>query len=299
MALKANRFGLSCAITTPMHADGSVDTARLAHHAKFVLANGCDSVTLYGTTGEGAGLSMEDRALMLGAVLAAGINPSKQLLAGVAATVVSDAVAQARMALDAGCRGLLVLPPYYFKGYDDDGLFNWHAQFIEKLQGQARGIILYNIPSQSGVPISVALVDRLKKAFPGVVTGVKDSSCDWNVTSQYLKAHAEDMSILVGDERDLARAVREGGEGSICGLANLQPGWLRPLVYEGKENPKVNELVNVICEYPVMAAVKALAGHIHGDAGYGAMRAPLRALSDAERRGLFAAYDTIAQAKAA
>lgn len=299
MALKANRFGLSCAITTPMQADGSVDTARLAHHAKFALANGCDSVTLYGTTGEGAGLSMEDRALMLGAVLAAGINPSKQLLAGVAATVVSDAVAQARMALDAGCRGLLVLPPYYFKGYDDDGLFNWHAQFIEKLQGQARGIILYNIPSQSGVPISVSLVDRLKKAFPGVVTGVKDSSCDWNVTSQYLKAHAEDMSILVGDERDLARAVREGGEGSICGLANLQPGWLRPLVYEGKDNPKVNELVNVICEYPVMAAVKALAGHIHGDAGYGAMRAPLRALTDAERRRLFAAYDAIAQAKAA
>lgn len=299
MALKANRFGLSCAITTPMQADGSVDTARLAHHAKFALANGCDSVTLYGTTGEGAGLSMEDRALMLGAVLAAGINPSKHLLAGVAATVVSDAVAQARMALDAGCRGLLVLPPYYFKGYDDDGLFNWHAQFIEKLQGQARGIILYNIPSQSGVPISVSLVDRLKKAFPGVVTGVKDSSCDWNVTSQYLKAHAEDMSILVGDERDLARAVREGGEGSICGLANLQPGWLRPLVYEGKDNPKVNELVNVICEYPVMAAVKALAGHIHGDAGYGAMRAPLRALTDAERRRLFAAYDAIAQAKAA
>ena len=282
-----------------MRADGAVDTARLARHAQHVLAHGCDSVTLFGTTGEGAGLSMQDRALMLGAVLGAGIDPAKQLLAGVAATVVSDAVDQARMALDAGCRGLLVLPPYYFKGFDDDGLFAWHAQFIEKLHGQARGIILYNIPSQSGVSISVELVGRLKKAFPGVVTGVKDSSCDWAVTTQYLQAHAQDLAILVGDERDLARAVREGGEGSICGLANLKPDWLRPLVYEGRDNPKVNKLVDVICEYPVMAAVKALAGHMHGDYAYGAMRAPLRALTDAEKRSLFAAYDAIAQAKAA
>lgn len=299
MALKANRFGLSCAITTPMHGDGRVDTARLVRHAQYVMAHGCDSVTLFGTTGEGAGLTMADRALMLGAMLGTGIDPARQLLAGIAATAVTDAVDQARMALDAGCRGLLVLPPYYFKGFDDDGLFAWHAEFIERLQGQARGIILYNIPSQSGVSLSVDLVDRLKKAFPGVIAGVKDSSCDWPTTEKYLKAHSKDLAILVGDERDLARAVREGGEGSICGIANLRPDWLRPLVYEGRDDARVNALVDAVCQYPVMAGVKALSGHVHGDHGYGAMRAPLRALTETERKSLFAAYDSIAQAKAA
>ncbi|MGL4323397.1 MAG: dihydrodipicolinate synthase family protein [Beijerinckiaceae bacterium] len=297
MSLKAKRFGLSCAITTPMQADGTVDLARLAHHAKHVLAGGCDSVTLFGTTGEGAGLTMRDRALMMGAVLGAGLNPDKQLLAGIAATALDDAVEQARMAIEARCRGLLVLPPYYFKGFDDDGLFAWYAQFIEKLQGQARGIILYHIPSQAGVSISVDLVGRLKRAFPGVITGVKDSSGDWATTEAFLKHHG-DLAILVGDERHLARAVREGGEGSICGVSNLVPGWLRPVVYEGKDNAQMNVLVNEICKWPVMAAIKALTGHIHGDAGFGLMRAPLRALTDAEKRSLFTAYDAITKAHA-
>ncbi|MGL4494643.1 MAG: dihydrodipicolinate synthase family protein [Beijerinckiaceae bacterium] len=298
MAIKPSRFGLSCAITTPMRADGAVDLARLAHHARHVLAEGCDSLTLFGTTGEGAGLTMRDRASMFGAVLGAGVEPSRQLLAGISAPALDDAVDQARMALDAGCRGLLVAPPFYFKGVDDDGIFAWFAEFFERLKGDARGVILYHIPSQTAVSLSVALVDRLKRAFPGTVAGVKDSSCDWNTTEQFLKAHGE-LAILVGDERHLARAVREGGEGSICGVANIVPGWLRPLVYEGKDDARVNALVEAICRYPVMAAVKALVGHIHGDAGYGPMRAPLRALTAAERQGVVTAYDALRAAKAA
>ena len=298
MAIKSKRFGLSCAISTPMFANGAVNHAALAKHAGWVLANGCDSVTLFGTTGEGAALTMHERDRMLGAVLGTGLQPEKQLLAGVCAPALGDAVEQAAMAYAAGCRGILLMPPFYFKGIDDDGLFAWHAGFIERLKGAAKGIIVYHIPSQSNTPISVALVDRLKKAFPGVITGVKDSSGDWDTQAAFLKAHGE-LSVLVGDERLLARSVREGGEGSICGVSNVVPGWLRPLVYEGKDDARVNALVEAICSMPVMSGVKALAGRMHGmkDDFFG-MRAPLPALTGDQYARLVAAYDALASGKA-
>lgn len=298
MATDKNRFGLSCAITTPMREGGGVDLPRLVKHARHVLSQGCDSVTLFGTTGEGAALGLPARTAMMGALIGAGIDPARQIYAGIAAASMHEAVEQAGLALDAGAKGLLVAPPFYFKGVSDEGLYVWLSQFFEKLGGSARNVILYHIPSVTAVDISVGLVQRLKTAFPGLVIGVKDSSGSYANTEALLKAHGE-LAILVGDERQLAKAVRNGAEGTICGLANLVPGLLRPMVYEGKDSPVVNALVDEICSHPVLAAVKALTGHIHGDPGYGAMRPPLEALDEATRKRLFAAFDSISQAKAA
>lgn len=293
MPIKSKRFGLSCAITTPMTEDGAVNLPALTHHIGWVLENGCDSVTLFGTTGENASLTMREREMMLGAAVGMGIEPEKQLLAGVSATALGDAVDQAAMALDAGCRGLLVLPPFYFKGVSDEGLFEWYAAFIESLGEDVEGIFLYHIPSQSAAPLSVELVSRLREAFPGAIAGIKDSSGDWATQEAFLKAHG-DISVLVGDETQLAHSVREGGEGSICGVSNIVPQWLRPMVYEGKEDERVNRLVKAICAMPVMSAVKALAAHVHG-AGedFSTMRAPLPKLTDAQHKSLIAAYEEI------
>ena len=119
---KQDIFGLSAALITPFRADGSVDLARLVRHGKHVLEQGCDSITLFGTTGEGFSIGMRERTAMIGAVLAGGIE-ARKLNAGVTATTVADAVEQSRLALDFGANGLLLAPPYFFKGPDDDGLF--------------------------------------------------------------------------------------------------------------------------------------------------------------------------------
>jgi 4-hydroxy-tetrahydrodipicolinate synthase len=298
MAPDTTRFGLSCAITTPMREGGAIDLPRLVRHARHVLAQGCDSVTLFGTTGEGAALGLPARTAMMGALIGAGIDPGKQIYAGVAAASLHDSIDQARIALDAGARGLLVAPPFYFKGVSDEGLHAWFAQFLEKLGPSARNVILYHIPSLTAVNISVGLVQTLKTAFPGIITGVKDSSGDYATTEAFLKAHGE-LAILVGDERLLARAVRAGAQGTICGVANLVPHLLRPIVYEGADNPTVNALVDEICSHPVLPAVKALVGHLHRDPGYRAMRPPLEALDDGDAKRLFAAFDAITRAKAA
>lgn len=295
---KRERFGLSCALTTPLDANGAPDLARFARHARWTLDNGCQTVTAFGTTGEGAALSLRDREAMLGALRGVGIEGSL-INIGVVASSMGEALDQARMGVEHGCRYQMVAPPFYFKGVSDDGLYAWFSRFIEALGGDCLPIILYHIPQVTSVPLSSELIGRLKKAFPGIIAGVKDSAGDWSNTERLLKDHANDLAILVGDERLLARAVREGGEGSICGVSNIVPGWLRPLVDKGVEDPRVNALVDLVCSMPVIPAVKALTGKIHGDAGFGSMIPPLEPLTDVERAKLFAGFDSIAGAKAA
>jgi 4-hydroxy-tetrahydrodipicolinate synthase len=288
---KQDIFGLSAALITPFRADGTVDLARLLHHGRHVLDQGCDSITLFGTTGEGFSIGMRERAAMLGSVIGGGIE-ARKLNAGVTATTVADAVEQSRLALDFGASGLLLAPPYYFKGPDDDGLFAWFSDTIEGIGSNARGVILYHIPGQTAVPLSVALVDRLKRAFPGVIAGVKDSSGDKATAEAFLDAHGE-LAILVGDERQLAAAMRKGAQGSICGLANIAPKLLHDVIHGAKDNPLIVPLVDLIVSYPVMPAVKTLVAHIHGDDEFIRMRAPLVDLPQADRLALVRAYEEI------
>ncbi len=284
-----DRFGLSAAMTTSFRADEALDLSRMAEQAKWCLSSGCNSVTLFGTTGEGASVGMSGREQVLGALSSADIN-GNDVVYCVAATSVHEALSQGRMALDFGCRGLLLTPPFYFKGVTDEGLFTWFASVLEKLGPAARGVILYNIPSVTQIPLSVGLIDRLKKQFPGIITGVKDSSGDWEYTQRLLDSH-RDLAILIGDERYLAEGVRRGGQGAISGLANVCPAALRPLAMNGQEDERVNRLVDEVLKYPVTPAVKALVARRTGDAAWLNVRSPFLRVSavDAERLGSF--YD--------
>jgi 4-hydroxy-tetrahydrodipicolinate synthase len=175
---------------------------------------------------------------------------------------------------------------------DDDGLYAWFSDVIEGIGSDVRGVILYHIPGQTAVPLSVDLVGRLKRAFPGVIAGVKDSSGDRATAEAFLAAHGE-LAILVGDERQLAAAMRKGAEGSICGLANIAPALLRRVVHDGADDPLIVPLVDLIVSYPVLPAVKALVAHLHGDEAYVRMRAPLVDLQVGQRGALVAAYEAI------
>lgn len=287
----SQRFGLGVAIVTPFARDGSVDLARLVSHARRCLDEGCSTITLFGTTGEGASLGMGQRAAMLEALDEAGFDLAAQVLAGVAASSVEDAVAQANQLYDAGGRGILLAPPFYFKGVGDEGVFRWIAAVIERCRA-ARGVVLYHIPQVTGVPLPSALVGRLKRAFPGVVVAVKDSSGDWASTERLLADHP-DLHILVGDERLLARAVRHGGSGAINGFANFCARTVLPMVERGEEAPGVSALVEVLLRHPVTPGVKALVAHRFGDDGFLATAPPLLPVDAAVRAELAAAFDRL------
>jgi 4-hydroxy-tetrahydrodipicolinate synthase len=291
VTVSVDHFGLSAAMTTPFRSDEALDLSRMAEHAKWCLSNGCNSVTLFGTTGEGTSVGMSGREQVLGALASAGID-GKDVVCCVAATSVHEALVQGRMALDFGCRGLLLTPPFYFKGITDEGLFSWFATVLEKLGPAARGVILYNIPSVTQISLSVELIDRLKKQFPGIVTGVKDSSGDWEYTQRLLDRH-RDLAILIGDERYLAEGVRRGGQGAISGLANVCPGFLQPLAMNGQGDERINRLVDEVLNYPVTPAVKALVACRTGDAAWLNVRSPLLRISAADAKRLGSFYDQL------
>ena len=291
----ARRFGLGCALVTPFTPRGDVDTARLVTHARRCLDGGCASVTLFGTTGEGASLGLGERAATLDVVAAAGLDLSRDVLAGVATASVEDAAAQANQLFDAGGRGVLLAPPFYFKDPGDEGLYRWFASVLERCRSP-REVILYHIPTVTQVALSSPLVRRLDEAFPGLIAGVKDSSGEWASAARLLAEHPH-LAILIGDERLLARAMRNGASGAISGCANFCPEIMRPMVDDGVEVPEISRLVELLLQYPVTPAVKALVAHRYRDEGFLATAPPLQPAAAAARVALGAALDLLLAAQ--
>lgn len=298
MPLRKDRFGLSVALATPFSEDRSIDLPRLVAHGRQSLADGCTSLTVFGTTGEGASLGLNERNRALGALVGAGVDPKTQLVVGIAASSVEDAVAQGRAGLMLGCPSFLLAPPFYFKNPGDEALFDWFAAVLSGLGPQASNVILYHIPQVTSVGLSVDLVGRLKKAYSAQVKGVKDSSGDWANGEALLKQHA-DLHILIGDERLLAKAMNLGASGTICGLANIAPDLMQAPV-NGIEEPRIALIIEQLMPFAFTAACKALVGHRRKDpVAWSRMRAPLRSLEQAECTKLFAAIDAIRAKRAA
>jgi 4-hydroxy-tetrahydrodipicolinate synthase len=287
-----DRFGLSCALATPFGSDFAIDHVRLAAQATWCLDAGCSTVTLFGTTGEGASLSAAERREIIHALSSAGIEPGRQLIGGVSATSIADALEQIRIFSDTGCERVLLTPPFYFKGVSEDGLYDWIAEVCEKVAHQPLKLILYHIPSVTQISFTVDLVGRLKTAYPHLVMGVKDSGGDLAFTEALLTSYA-DLAILVGDERHLAAAVRLGATGAISGLANICPAELLPLVELGKNDSRIVDIVNEVLKYPVTPAMKALVAWRRNDAGWLNVRPPLTPISDQAAVELASAYDRI------
>ena len=292
MTRASQRFGLSCALATPFAPNGTVDLPRLVAHSRSRLAAGCASVTICGTTGEGASLGAESREDMLGALRASGIDPAGEVVVGVAASSVEEALAQADQAASFGCRTLLLPPPFYFKDASEEGLLRWFSLVLVRIAANGQRAILYHIPPVTAVPLGLELIGKLKKSFPGTVQGVKDSSGDWGYARKLLRAHGE-LAILIGDEGQLARAVRLGAGGAISGLANVIPELLLPLANEGREDPRVNSLVDELLRCPVIPGVKELVAHRSGDAAWREVAPPLEPLAARQAQRLRKTFDAI------
>ncbi|MFB9979436.1 dihydrodipicolinate synthase family protein [Mesorhizobium kowhaii] len=291
-----SRFGLSAALTTPFDASGQIAISPMVAQARSCLAEGCGSVTLFGTTGEGASVGAVERRAVTEAMLAAGILPH-QLVAGVLVDAAEDAAEQARHALQHGARNILLAPPSYFKNVGEDGLFGWFSAVFAALGPLARGVLLYNIPSVTMVQLSLGLISRLRTAFPDVVAGVKDSGGDWDYSAALLGAH-RDLVILIGDERHLARAVRIGAQGAISGMANFATGEVRAMA-DGRDDARVETFVLELLKYPVTPAVKVMVARKTGDERWLAVRPPLEPIASQGQQQLAAAYDRLFATEAA
>ncbi|WP_420963959.1 dihydrodipicolinate synthase family protein [Brucella sp. IR073] len=291
------RFGLSVALATPFEKNGYISLDVMIAKARHSLDAGCSSVTLFGTTGEGASIGRRERETLLGAMVSDGV-PADRIVAGVLVNSAADAAEQAAHALSLGARNILLAPPSYFKNLGDEGLFGWFSAVFGLLGDKARDVILYHIPSVTMVPLSHALIGRLREAFPEIVTGVKDSGGDWAYTEKLVMEHG-DLIILIGDERHLAKGVRLGAQGAISGIANFLPSEVRRMAVRGEDDQHVIDLVAELLKYPVTPGVKALMAHAFGEPHWLAVRPPLLPLSNESERQLVSTFDTLFRSKAA
>lgn len=290
-------FGLSVALATPFDKDGRIALDAMVAQARRSLDAGCTSATIFGTTGEGCSIGNREREAVLSAMISGGIAPH-QMVAGVLVDAAEDAAEQAAHALSKGARNILLAPPSYFKNVSEEGLFGWYSAVFGLLGDKARDIIVYHIPSVTMVPLSHALIGRLRQAFPGVVTGVKDSGGEWAFTERLLKDHG-DLIILIGDERHLAQGVRLGGQGAISGVANFAPREVRRMAVDGEDDQRIVDLVVELLKYPVTPAVKAMIAHLSSDPSWLTVRPPLLPITDEGQRLLASAFGTLFRSKAA
>lgn len=294
----AQHLGLSAALTTPFTADGAIDHSRMTARARRLIERGCGSVTLFGTTGEGASVGLAERTAVLAAFRTAGFDFRREVVVGVLASALPDAGAMVRQALDHDARAVMVAPPFFFKNPSDDGVHRWYAALFDQVGPALRDVILYHIPSVTSVPVPPTVVRRLAAAYPGAVLGVKDSSGDRANTWALLEL-CRDLQILVGDERQLAAAVRGGGAGAISGLANVLPERLRTMAVDGVEDAGVSALVDALLQHPVVPAVKALVAADTLDEAWLRPRPPLLSLPDRARVSLEAALEAVVRGRAA
>lgn len=272
-------FGISTALLTPFHGDGSLNLPLFCAHANHMLQNGPHGVTLFGTTGEGASIGFDERQDAIQAMRDSGI-PANVMTLGLCGSAVADVAAQVRQGVSFGITQYLLLPPFYFKDLDDQGLYDWHVRLFETAEPSAR-FILYHIPQITQVPLSIDLILRLKAAFPERVMAVKDSAGQWDNTRALLETGK--VPILVGDERLLHMALPLGAAGSICGMANLFPARLRALFDTHAEDAALCSEVDLIVSGPVIPALKHAMVTLTGNTGWAPLRAPLRPL-DAQAR---------------
>jgi 4-hydroxy-tetrahydrodipicolinate synthase len=289
--ITSNQFGLSCALALPLTDSLEIDFRRLVTHAHRCLASGCSSVTLFGTTGEGPSISLAEREQILTALAETEIRMD-QVIGGVTATSIDDAIAQARLVIERGCRAALVAPPFYYKSVTEEGLYSWFSQFCEKLGEERIDVILYHIPSVTATPLPIRLISRLRERFPKTIKGVKDSGSDWSYTEALLRSH-QDLAILIGNECHLAAGVRLGARGAILGFANFLPEILLRIIETGREDSRTASLASEILRFSVTPAIKVLLAHRENDPAWATPRPPLVRLSKSDETSLILTYDRI------
>ena len=163
---------------------------RFIAHCKWLLSQNC-GLAVFGTNSEANSLSMEERAMLLDELVAAGIDPSR-MMPGTGCCSIMETVKLTAQAVEHGCAGVLMLPPFYYKDVSEEGLYRYFSEVVQRVGDARLKIYLYHIPPVAVVGITTGLVERLLAAYPNAIAGMKDSSGDWNNTKTFLDAFVRD-----------------------------------------------------------------------------------------------------------
>jgi len=291
----ARLAGVLAPVITPFTEDLDPDAERFVRHCRWLLAQGCRGLAVFGTNSEANSLSVEERLTLLDALVAGGV-PAERLMPGTGCCALPDSVRLTAHAVKLGCGGVLMLPPFYYKGVSDEGLYRSFVEVIERVGDARLRVYLYHIPPVAQVPITLGLIERLLRTHPGTVAGVKDSSGDWATTQAMLDAFGgSGFDVFAGSEVFLLQNLRHGGVGCITATGNVNPRAI-DRVYREWRTPAADRLQAeiaatraVLQQYPMIPALKATVAHFGRDPGWARVRPPLVELPPVQQAALAAA----------
>lgn len=286
--------GVLSPVVTPFKRDLAPDTERFVAHCKWLLSQNC-GLAIFGTNSEGNSLSLAERMGLLEAVIEAGLDPSR-MMPGTGCCSFPETAALTAEAVRSGCAGVLMLPPFYYKGVDDEGLYRYYSEVVQRVGDARLRIYLYHIPPVAVVGITPGLVERLLKAYPTAIAGMKDSSGDWNNTKTFLDAFAKaGFAVFAGSESFLLQNMRNGGAGTISATANVNPAaiyklyseWQKPDAEQQQE--QLNRTRDTLGKkYLMIAALKQAIAIYADDPAWARLRPPLVELTAEQAQTLAA-----------
>jgi 4-hydroxy-tetrahydrodipicolinate synthase len=228
MIQSARIRGVVAPVLTPFKTDLSPDRERFIAHCKWLLSQNC-GLAPFGTTSEGNSLAADERSMLLDALVEARADASR-MMPGTGCCSITETVKLTAQAAKHGCAGVLMLPPFYYKGVGEEGLYRYFSEVVQRVGDARLKIYLYHIPPVAVVGITPGLVERLLAAYPNAIAGMKDSSGDWNNTKTFLDAFAKSgFDVFVGSESFLLASMRNGGVGTISATANVNPAAIHAL----------------------------------------------------------------------
>ena len=282
--------GVLVPVLTPFTPSGEPDAGRFVSFCRWLLDQGAGGLAIFGTTSEANSMSPAERMDLLDRLIEAGI-PAAKLMPGTGACAITDATSLVRHAVDHGCGGVLMLPPFYYKGVSDDGIFAFIASVIDKVGSPALRLFLYHIPPMAVVGFSLDLVGRLIAAYPQTVVGLKDSSGDWSNTAALLERFPG-FAVFPGSEVFLLDGLRKGAVGCITASGNVNVPGIKK-VYDNWRDPQaeasqaeITTLRKALQAYPMVPALKRIVAHYHNDPNWAAVRPPLVPLDRAQSTAL-------------
>ena len=285
--------GVLAPVLTPVQSDASPDVARLIGHCKWLLGQHC-GLAVFGTNSEANSFSVHERLAVLDALVGGGIDPTR-MMPGTGCCALPDTIQLTSQALKLSCAGVLMLPPFYYKGVSDEGLYRYFSEVVQRIGDARLRIYLYHTPPVSQVPLTLPLIERLIKAYPGTVVGMKDSSGDWTHTKAVLDAFGNSgFDVFAGTEALLLATMRHGGAGCISATANINAAAIDHLYREWRnadaeaQQRALDRLRSTVANYPMIAALKQTVAHYAGDPGWTRMRPPLLELTTEQAKNLVA-----------
>ena len=254
-------------------------------------------------------MAAKERSTLLDVLVAAGIDPSR-MTPGTGCCSVTETVELTAHAVKHGCAGVLMLPPFYYKNVSEEGLYRFFSEVVQRVGDTRLKIYLYHIPSVAIVGVTPKLVERLLKAYPTAIAGMKDSSGDWNNTKTFLDAFAvragravSGFDVFVGSESFLLANMRNGGVGTISATANVNPAAIHKLYRQwntagdaDQQQSKLNVVREVFSsrKFPSMiAALKQAIAIYRNDPEWIRMRPPLVELTKEQAKLLAAELKAI------